>query len=159
MSYQIIYHVFKINKAKVSLVLSDIEYFNVYVIKNGTLTDSLYFKNVLNHKHWRHLRKFSWLNNEQQKFLENGILSILLFMAYMILENQISINKSQIKSINRHLLLYVPVNKQSKKLHHFTINAYMKIIKGNATNNNEIMRYLSWTLDNIILKSKENVNE
>ena len=156
MSIILTYSFSKASKDKVAMIFSDIDYFNNYIHQFGTITDARFFEKVINSKYWRYLKKFSWLDYNSQQYLDNGVLTILLFMAYMVQEGQIQISERKLKAINRYLLFFNADNDKTIKLHKFTIDAYMSLHYENYNNNHEIMKSISWTLDNIILTANDN---
>ncbi len=147
------------DKKKVAGIMKDIDFFYGYIEKNGQVMDEWYFSHVFTTPYWNYLHRYKWLNRADQDFLDRGILSILLFMAYNYLEGKGDIIVRHLDEIKQNVKHFQSSDVQAKKLQNIVTGALklaekkQKGVFDNKTNKT-IFKSITWTLKNIVLQAK-----
>ena len=140
-------------------MLFDIRKFYYFIKRNDQIIDKWCFENVVTIKYWNYLYNYNWLNNEEREQLQQGIMSMLLFLCFLYLNNTSFIIINHLAKIKKAINAFKPSCKKSIILHHELTNA-LKMAEEkkegsfNFDNNKEIYKSISWTLDKIILTDK-----
>ncbi|RLD60256.1 MAG: hypothetical protein DRJ05_04990 [Bacteroidetes bacterium] len=155
---QFIHTVFKAESKEVTQITSDIKSFYKNIEENSAscMADGRYFNNLITAKYWGCLNLKKGLSNREQDFLQQGILSMLLFLSFHFLENKGGPIGSHTIEIYKSIMYFRSPNQESMKLHHLTMNAITLVEKKkhgrfNQETNSEIYKSITWTLQNIIL--------
>ncbi len=153
---------FQIDKARVDDVLNDIGLFYSSLQKYNGAFDDWYFKNVFTAPYWQYLKYYKWLSTEEQNYLHQGILSLILFMSYQSLQEESDIVENNINNILNALEIFNGNNNKTNKLKSLTQNAIemaQQKFKGELSDNNKIISSIKWTLTNIIIKNENILNQ
>jgi len=150
---------FKFDEKAVDDIFYDIGFFKQYIIHNEPLLDEWYLKNIFTIKYWNYLHNYKWLNSNRLDYLQQGILSLLLFINYQYLENRNRIIVAHIDTINKSLKNFSSHNQKTLKLYRMVKSSIGKVERKmagdfNSETNIEIYKSITWTLKNIILADK-----
>ena len=164
MLQQLINTVFRFDKKVVSEIFLDIDLFNNYIISNGQPLDEWYLKNIFTTNYWNYLHNYKWLNSNKLDYLQQGILSLLLFTNYQYLENRNRIIVTHIDVINKSLKKFSSHNQKTLKLLQMVKSSIRMVERKKAGNSisetdNEINKSIIWTLKNIILTERNIIVE
>ena len=155
---QLIHSVFKADTKEVIQITSDIKSFYRNIVENhkDVVDDEPYFNKVISTKYWSYLNYTKGLNVQEQDFLQQGILSILLFLSFHYLDNKEGQIGSNSTEIYKSLMHFHSINNISMKLRSKLMNAIIMVEKKknghyDQESNSEIYKSITWTLQNIIL--------
>ncbi|RLD37127.1 MAG: hypothetical protein DRI89_15510 [Bacteroidetes bacterium] len=160
MFQQLLNSVFKPDKKIVSDIFFDIDLLYGYISNNGQVFDEWYFKNIFTIAYWNYLNNYSWLSNDEQARLHQGILSMILFLLLLLLEDKNKGIEKHLVDISKSLYSFKSNNSSSLKLCQL-VRSSIKLLERKKTNghneetNTAIYKSISWTLKNIILADNE----
>jgi hypothetical protein len=153
---QIIHKVFKTEKKALPQIISDINSFYEIIATDSFDTCDWDFDNLISGKYWLFLdSKYKGFKTERD-FIQQGILTMLLFLVFQLLENRTRLSIVQLKEIKKSIYNFKNGNAKSIKLFGFVQNAInlaelKTLCKTDKGSNEDIYRSISWTLQNIIL--------
>jgi len=145
-------------RKEISNVIEDINLFYSYLRQNNLDINDWYFDNIFTLKYHNYLHNYSWLNKRELDYLQQGILNLILFKYYRgIGETSTSVNKNVLRKVTRVIAKHNPPNPITQKLQTLVLNA-LKSGVGNHNNyiinDNDILKSINWSLQNIILTEK-----
>ena len=156
---QLIHTFIKANNKEVAQIMSEIKSFYKNIEENyaNKMIDDCFDK-AIKKKYWNYLNYGKGLNKSEKDYLQQGIMSILLFSCFHYLDNKETVIGSSSADIHNSLLHFNCTNHISCELHDKLKGAIIMIEKKKTGNldkgeNNKIYKSITWTLQNIILKN------
>ncbi len=156
---QIIHTLIRANKKEIARIMSDIRFFYKNLKENDTniMIDDCFDKAVKN-KYWNYLNYERGLTNPEKDYLQQGIMSILLFACFHYLDNKELAIASDSVDIHNSLLRFRCTNRISCDLHYKLMDAIIMVEKRkngvlDQGEKNKLYKSIAWTLQNIILKN------
>jgi len=160
MLLRILNNVFHYSRAEVQEVIFDIHLFYKNLRQNKHIINEWHFKNVFSAHYWQYMGNYRWLNHEEEIFLHQGILNLLLFRLYFIVScgnhSELELKYNQIE---KAVCSLKTINPQTNELRKHVCNI-LKAIEdsksddGKFVNPNSFHKSINWTLHNIILTDK-----
>jgi hypothetical protein len=160
---QIIHTVFKTEKKVLPNIILDINSFYDIIATDNFDTCDWDFDNMVSGKYWLFLdNKYKAFETEKD-FIQQGILTLLLFMVFQLLDDRANLSIGQLKGIKKSIYNFESDNTKSIKLLGFVQNAIIlaelkTLYKTDESPNEDIYRSISWTLQNIILLNQSITN-
>ena len=160
MLQRIVNNVFNYSRAEVQEVIFDIHFFYKNLRQNKHIINEWHFKNVFSVPYWQYFKNYRWLNHEEEDFLHQGILNLLLFRLYFIASSgKPPLLELKLNQIKKSLCNLKTSNAKTLKLQKYVFNllrAFEGSIPGTGkfVNPNSFHKAINWTLYNIILTDK-----
>ncbi len=159
MFQQLIHTCLKPKKAKVDIVLFDIDLFYSYIRQCGNIIDTWYFQNVFTEDYWKYLGSFKYYSTNRLNQLHQGILCILLFKYFHHIQQLSVLGEREIVSIQNAVRRLHCLTPLTYKLQAIVLKSISSIEQANGkANENEILSSISWTIKHIILTNGRNKN-
>jgi len=161
MFQQLINNYFRPNKSKITDVLFDIELFFNYMQQYQQYDDVWYFQNVFSSSYWNYLGRYSWLSTEQQNYLNQGILCIILFRCYQHIEGSNRFRDNEILEIKSSILKYNIEDIPSIEMKNIVITAIRSLENMDTSICDcEVIKSISRTLrSTVVMNSIKEINQ
>ncbi len=150
----------KNEKYKVKDIMNDIALFYSLLQQNQEIFDNRFFEKIFPAPYWEFLKHFDELDEEELDYLHQGVLGILLFMAYQYLYGKGDQMADAHKKITGCLHAFSSGNEKTEKMKSMVLKALNMVAlkkseQFDMNRNNEIYKSITWILKNIVLNNNQ----